>query len=95
MYVDGVLNNQQLRGDMVVETKANLKVVIHESKVSRVPNQNGVSLQYIMLEIHHSGREPSVCSYILIDREFNPFVHYHGYKLQTLFQKGQYFVATY
>ena len=26
---------------------------------SRVPDQNGVSLQYIMLEIHHSGREPS------------------------------------
>ena len=26
---------------------------------SRVPNQNGVSLLYIMLEIHHSGRKPS------------------------------------
>ena len=26
---------------------------------SRVPDQNGVSLLYIMLEIHHSGREPS------------------------------------
>ena len=25
----------------------------------RVPNQNGVSLLYIMLEIHHSGQEPS------------------------------------
>ena len=25
----------------------------------RVPNQNGISLLYIMLEIHHSGREPS------------------------------------
>ena len=25
----------------------------------RVPGQNGVSLLYIMLEIHHSGREPS------------------------------------
>ena len=27
--------------------------------ISRVPDQNGVSLLYIMLEIHHSGREPS------------------------------------
>ena len=26
---------------------------------TRVPDQNGVSLLYIMLEIHHSGREPS------------------------------------
>ena len=28
--------------------------------ISRVPKQNGVSLLYIMLEIHHSGREPSI-----------------------------------
>ena len=28
--------------------------------ISRVPDQNGVSLLYIMLEIHHSGREPSL-----------------------------------
>ena len=28
-------------------------------KISRVPDQIGVSLLYIMLEIHHSGREPS------------------------------------
>ena len=27
---------------------------------SRVPDQNGVSLLYIMFEIHHSGREPSI-----------------------------------
>ena len=26
---------------------------------SRVSDQNGISLLYIMLEIHHSGREPS------------------------------------
>ena len=26
--------------------------------ISRVSDQNGVSLLYIMLEIHHSGREP-------------------------------------
>ena len=29
--------------------------------MSRVPDQNGVSLLYIMLEIHHSGWEPSLC----------------------------------
>ena len=29
--------------------------------MSRVSNQNGVSLLYIMLEIHHSGWEPSNC----------------------------------
>ena len=28
--------------------------------ISRVPDQNGVSLLYIILEIHHSGREPSI-----------------------------------
>ena len=30
--------------------------------ISRVPNQNGVSLLFIMLEIHHSGQELSICS---------------------------------
>ena len=29
--------------------------------ISRVPNQNGVSPLYIMLEIHHSGPEPLIC----------------------------------
>ena len=33
---------------------------IHMSNISRVPGQNGVSLLYIMLEIRHSGREPSI-----------------------------------
>ena len=28
--------------------------------ITRIPDQNGVSLLYIMLEIHHSGREPSI-----------------------------------
>ena len=32
--------------------------------ISRVPDQNGVSLLYIMLEIHHSGREPSICLFV-------------------------------
>ena len=30
--------------------------------ISRVPNQNGVSLLHITLEIHHSSREPSIYS---------------------------------
>ena len=32
----------------------------NNKRISRVPDQNGVSLLYIMLEIHHSGREPSI-----------------------------------
>ena len=32
-------------------------------QISRVPGQNGVSQLYIMLEIHHSGREPSICPF--------------------------------
>ena len=28
--------------------------------ISRVSDQNGVSVLFIMLEIHHSGREPSI-----------------------------------
>ena len=38
--------------------------------ISRISNQNGVSLLYFMLQIHHSGREPSIwsvkcfCTYI-------------------------------
>ena len=30
--------------------------------ISRVSDQNGVSPLYIMLEIRHSGREPSICN---------------------------------
>ena len=32
--------------------------------ISRVSDQNGVSLLYIMLEIHHSGGEPSICTFV-------------------------------
>ena len=35
------------------------------ASISRVSGQNGVSLLYIMLEIHHSGWEPSICFCIL------------------------------
>ena len=38
--------------------------------ISRVPDQNGVSLLYIMLEIHHSGRKPLICSFLLISCVF-------------------------
>ena len=33
--------------------------------VSRVPNQNGVSLLNIMFEIHHSGQDPSIWTYVI------------------------------
>ena len=44
-----------------------------------------------------SGQNKSkACSYIVEDRErMQPLVGDHGHKLQTLFQKEQYFVATY
>ena len=35
---------------------------VPHSYISRVPERNGVSLLYIMLEIHHSGREPLISS---------------------------------
>ena len=37
-----------------------LLVTVFLYSLSRVSNQSGVSLLYIMLEIHHSGREPSL-----------------------------------
>ena len=45
------------------KSETNVTVLISECVgrvqiISRVPNQNGVSLLYIMLEIHHSGQEP-------------------------------------
>ena len=32
-----------------------------QKRLSRVSDQNDVSLLYIMLEIHHSDQEPSLC----------------------------------
>ena len=43
----------------------NVAIALYEIQlcsISRVPDQNGVSLLYIKLEIHHSGREPSIYS---------------------------------
>ena len=39
--------------------------VLHHTYISRISDQKGVSLLYIMLEIHHSGREPSIYGYSL------------------------------
>ena len=36
----------------------------YQTHISRVLDQNGVSLLYIMLEIHHAGQEPSICGRI-------------------------------
>ena len=33
-----------------------------QTHISRVSDQNGASPLYIMLEIHHSGQEPSICT---------------------------------
>ena len=42
-----------------------LSVIGLVTLISRVSDQNGVSLLYIMLEIHHSGRKPSICFALL------------------------------
>ena len=39
------------------------------SGLSRVPNQNGVSLLYIMLEIHHSDPEPSIFTWNIFETQ--------------------------
>ena len=41
----------------------------HASNILRVSDQNGVSLLYIMLEIHHSGWEPSKFCKLKHDKE--------------------------
>ena len=33
---------------------------VNDKNISRVSDQNGISLLYIMLEIHRSGQEPSI-----------------------------------
>ena len=39
-----------------------LSSLFNSDEMSRVPDQNGVSRLYNMLEIHHSGPEPSIYS---------------------------------
>ena len=48
--------------------------------ISRVPDQNGVSLLYIMLEVHHSGREPLICDRFF----FNPTIEVVTFRLRGL-----------
>ena len=40
-------------------------LVLFKRFISRVPDQNGVSPLYIMLEIHHSGQKPSILFYFI------------------------------
>ena len=51
-------DNQQSSVD--INVNLNLQTDAEYEIISRVPDQNGVSLLYIMLEIHHSGREPLI-----------------------------------
>ena len=47
-------------GAMQTRGGNNYKRVYAIIYIWRDPDQNGVSLLYIVLEIHHSGREPSI-----------------------------------
>ena len=54
-----------LQKDKGGKTNKKQKIATREKRqllaaISRVPDQNGVSLLYIMLELHHSGWEPSI-----------------------------------
>ena len=49
--------------------------------ISRVSDQNGVSLLYIMLEIHHSGLEPSIWSVYMSANVWNVAVTKTGFLL--------------
>ena len=51
----------------IFETKMFSRVVYERPLyISKVSHQNSISLLYIMLEIHHSGRETSICEFIFI-----------------------------
>ena len=52
MYLSTVYNAEHLKD-------------FKDNSMSRVPDQNGVSLLYITLQMHHSGREPSMCCTLL------------------------------
>ena len=53
--------SQVVIGDLILYTN-----------ISRVSDQNGVSLLYIMLEIHHSGQEPLICCKEAYDSTYKP-----------------------
>ena len=46
---------------LVRDSSWHVRRVFSNRNILRVFHQNGVSLLYIMLEIHHSGLEPSIC----------------------------------
>ena len=63
---------------------------------SRVPDQNGVSLRYIMLEIHHSGQELPICMLpcgSAVTRGIHVRQHRHWHSAVLLFkQTSQLFI---
>ena len=65
--------------DYVREMTVQKFCIVHIDRfnISRVPDQKGVSLLYIMLEIHHSGREPSICSCHICDETFCVIYQYY------------------
>ena len=52
--------------------------------ISRVPDQNGVSQAWYIVEIHHSGREPSIYTKLW---QYCDFV-----SLQQLYKSGLFFI---
>ena len=50
-----------------------LTVKLCQSHILRVSDQSGVSLLYIMLEIHHPGRKPLIC---MLDFFFLSFLYF-------------------
>ena len=60
--------------------------------ISRVPNQNGVSQAWYIVEIHHSGREPSICAVEIFWVESYLWLqdwHSNGYPARCLVLQGQ------
>ena len=47
---------------------------------SRVSDQNGVSLLYIIIEIHHSGRKPSMYTHAQAHVRLHAHAHVHTYR---------------
>ena len=56
-YVVGYTEKLEILND---ERMQSMFLICGCTCISRVPGQNGVSPLYIMLEIHHSDREPSI-----------------------------------
>ena len=63
-FVTVMLRRMQLYNNMHVEVCVHNLLWVRYLYILRVPNQNGVSLLHIILEIHYSGREPLICLYM-------------------------------